>query len=639
MTPEPRQDGAAPAALAARERQADVQAQLLHIVYSRLHLNLVMTVLVVALFVVMPWPHFSVAPMLAWLGALLAASGLRYLDLRAYRRGDAAARHASRRRRWLIAGAATAGVAWSLGPAMLIDTGGHPESYLLALTLLAVTAISTVSWSAQLTAMWVFQATALAPTALALYATGGDVEKMAALVMLASLLALMATGRSANATVRSQIEAELGLAASLQDADAARERAESASRAKSRFLANMSHELRTPLNAVIGAAQLMKTDGQDVAQRLHLIEAIQRSGTNLLGLIENILDLSRIEAGEMKLHVQDFHLVECVDAALTTAALAARAKGLRVSCTVEPGLPVRRRGDEARLRQVLLNLLGNAVKFTAQGEVAVHVRRSPDGDSDGVSIEVADSGIGIDAAALPYVFEPFRQADEGADRRYGGSGLGLTIVRQVVKAMGGRVSVQSELGHGTRFTLELPLPIASRSPAALPPAPAPAPAPAAATGATPREAGTQATARVLVVEDDALNQTIVCRLLQHAGYEATAVGNGALALAALRERHFDLVLMDWQMPDMDGLEVTRRVRAGEAGLHAGRLPIVALTANAFAEDREACLAAGMDDFLTKPVDAAGLARTIERWLPRGGSPAAPSPPARVAEPAAAGDEP
>ena len=630
MTRDLRSGGAAPGAFAAREQRANVQAQLLHIAYGRLHLNLVMTVLVVALFAVVPWRHFSTAPMLAWLGALLAASGLRYLDLRAYLRSDPAVRHDSRRRPRLIAGAAAAGAAWSFGPLALIEATGHPESYLLALTLLAVTAISTVSWSAQLAAMWTFQVTALLPTALALYATGGEIEKMAALIVFAGLLALMATGRSANATVRSQIEAELGLAASLKDADAARERAESASRAKSRFLANMSHELRTPLNAVIGAAQLMKTDGQNAARRLQLVEAIQRSGTNLLGLIENILDLSRIEAGEMKLHARDFHLVECVDAAMATATLAAHAKGLQMSCIVDPQLPVWRRGDEARLRQVLLNLLGNAVKFTARGDVRVHVRRAAGGD--GVSIDVVDSGIGIDAAALPHVFEPFRQADEGADRRYGGSGLGLAIVQQVARAMDGRVSVQSEVGRGTRFTLELPLPIASRSPAAPPSRP-----PQEIRVASP-EAGAQAAARVLVVEDDALNQTIVCRLLQHAGYQAAAAGNGASALAALRDQDFDLVLMDWQMPDMDGLEVTRRVRAGEAGSHAQRLPIVALTANAFAEDREACLAAGMNDFLTKPVDAASLARTIERWLRPGSGTAVPTVPSMVAEPAAAGDD-
>ncbi len=531
----------------------------------------------------------------------------------------------------------------------------------------------------------------------------------------------------------------------------AKEQAEAASGAKTRFLANMSHELRTPLNAVIGAAQLMKAGEQDAERREQLVEAIQRSGTNLLGLIESILDLSRIEAGAIKLHPQDFHLVECLDAVLATAGLAARAKGLQLACIVAPELAAWRHGDAARLRQVLLNLLGNAVKFTLEGEIVVRVDAGT--PADAVRITITDTGVGIAPASLPHVFEPFRQGDEGAARRFGGSGLGLAIVHQLVAAMGGHIHAKSTLGQGSCFELVLPLPAAHE--AALEPV-APqrqvayfephepsaqalhalllrmgcearrchdaadlvawcaegAPdgtrivhpddfedaddtantterwlliatdtpqaaelleptselldarsvigmssveaydaerarerfqlprnvikpvtrtalasrfyASATAAGGThpvPLDLLTSselaALTHVLVVEDDALNQTIVCGLLRHGGYRVSAVGDGRAALDALRSGvRYDLVLMDWQMPDMDGLEVTRRVRAGEAGLAAQRLPIVALTANAFAEDREACLAAGMNDFLTKPVLATGLLAMIERWAPR-----------------------
>ena len=531
-----------------------------------------------------------------------------------------------------------------------------------------------------------------------------------------------------------------GLAARLQ---AALREAEDASRAKGAFLANMSHELRTPLNAVIGAAQLLKAGGTDVESQSQLTEVIQRSGTNLLGLIENILDLSCIEAGELHLRPEDFDLVDCIEAALYSVALPARAKGLALACIVDPEVVTWRHGDPSRLRQVFLNLLGNAVKFTPSGEIVVHVQRGV--DADALRVSVSDTGVGIGAASLPHIFEHFRQADDGTDRRFGGSGLGLSIVRHLIEAMGGRISVSSELGRGSRFEFELFLPAAvatlqmPQAPelrdlrvayyephepsaqalaaqlqrlgcqgrrvhnceelrewlSAAPCRPGPPWMMVATDGAqagpmlesavdsldparvigmtqaglseselarkTPRlprsiskpvprgalvswlgavrrtepgelvtvpaqlmatEHAAQST-HVLVVEDDPVNQTIVCWMLSNAGYLSTAANGGAQALALLAERHFDLVLMDWQMPDMDGLEVTRQIRAGGAGPAAQQIPIVALTANAFVEDRAACLAAGMNDFLTKPVLAERLSATVELWTrgTRGAGPA------------------
>jgi two-component system sensor histidine kinase BarA len=243
-----------------------------------------------------------------------------------------------------------------------------------------------------------------------------------------------------------------------------KERAEAASIAKTRFLANMSHELRTPLNAVIGAAQLLQAQDErslaeaiePLASQAHLVEVIRQSGLNLLGLIENVLDLSRIETGMLELSPEDFNLLDCVEAALATAAVPARVKGLAMACIVDAHLPLWRRGDPLRLRQVLLNLLGNAVKFTLQGEVVLRVE--PGAGEGGLRFVVSDTGIGIGEGSLEHVFEPFRQADDGANRRFGGSGLGLAIARQLVEAMGGRIGVESRLGEGTRFIVELSLP-------------------------------------------------------------------------------------------------------------------------------------------------------------------------------------
>ena len=513
-----------------------------------------------------------------------------------------------------------------------------------------------------------------------------------------------------------------------------KEHAEAASLAKTRFLSNMSHELRTPLNAVIGAAQLLQDRREVDDGQAHLVEAIRSSGTRLLGLIDNILDLSRIESGALDLVLEDFNLVDCIEAAVATTAVAARMKGLPMASIVAPELAAWRHGDAMRLRQVLLNLLGNAVKFTLRGEVVLRVGVGATPDS--VHIEVSDTGIGIRDTALDNIFEPFKQADEGADRRFGGSGLGLAITRQLVQAMGGTVQVQSRLGRGSRFDVELPLAAAQHAVAAAPPLqialvyfePHEASAQAlqaqltrlgcsayrcgsaaqlsawlaqhandedkpwllaaldadttgdlleasmdwldpervigmstaeshaadsarerfkvprtvikpvlrstlvSRLGAVPRaqaerleqgahvpapaHRGLLAGKHVLVVEDDPLNQLIVCTMLQNAGCKTTTAENGARALELLQAAPFDLVLMDWQMPDMDGLEVTRRLRAGAVGRFGKAVPIVALTANAFTEDRAACLAAGMNDFLTKPVLAAALLAMVARWASR-----------------------
>ena len=700
--------------------------------YGRLRQSVYLTVAVCIIFVTLFWSYFPSNQKVVWVVAMLTISAVRYFLWRAYvRSGQSRSAHV-RWRRLFFASALAAGVSWGYGPVMLMPAAGHNESMLLALAVLAVSAVSMSAMGAQVKAMLAFQTAALVPCIGALVATGGAVEVMGASVLFAGMVALMIVGRKSSASTRSLIETELRLSRSVAATNEAREKAEEASRAKTRFLANMSHELRSPLNAVIGAAQLMKAGERDPERQEQLVDAIERSGTNLLGLIDNILDLSRIEAGEHVVVSQDFHLFDCVDSALTTVGLTTRAKGLQLAFIADPALAPWRHGDAACLRQILLNLLGNAVKFTPAGEIVIRMDMAS--QPDGIRITVSDSGVGIPGAAMERIFEPFQQADDSTGRRYGGSGLGLAIVRQLVQAMGGTVAVNSTPGRGSVFTLAVPLPPADKAPLSAngvphlrvayvephqasaealhallqrmgldaqrcesehdisnwwagvaddpqnarllvctdtpqsvsmmsfalermgpdrvvgmsgrespatslmysPQAPvrmvvkpvsraslssrlAAVSASGSATAQAPKAAkadpaGTAApAAHVLVVEDDALNRTIVCGMLQHAGYVVSMAQDGHSALAELSARNFDLVLMDWHMPDMDGLEVTRRLRMGAAGEVARQVPIVALTANAFAEDRAACLQAGMNDFLSKPVLAATLFATVAHW--------------------------
>jgi signal transduction histidine kinase/CheY-like chemotaxis protein/ligand-binding sensor domain-containing protein len=376
------------------------------------------------------------------------------------------------------------------------------------------------------------------------------------------------------------------------------EAAEQASRAKSEFLANMSHEIRTPMGAIIGLAQLLrKTDALEEAKGY--AELVSSSAEGLLGVIDEILDFSKIEAGKLTLERVDFSLREVLGGIAELLAPRAEAKGLELTLAVGDRVPDRLKGDPVRLRQVLLNLVGNAVKFTPRGRVDVEVEPERcDGEEVGVRFRVRDTGIGIAPEARQRLFEPFTQADSSTSRRFGGTGLGLAICRRLVDLMGGEIRVASRSGEGSTF--EFTACFTAGDPAA-----EPAPAPAA----PPRE---KRRARILVAEDNPVNQLVVLRHLAHLGYRAEAVGNGHEVLRALAEERYDLVLMDCQMPELDGYEATRRLRLRE--VDGERLPVIAVTAHAFKGDRERCLESGMDDYVAKPFKVEELAAILARWL-------------------------
>ncbi|MEI7954108.1 MAG: CHASE domain-containing protein [Verrucomicrobiota bacterium] len=383
------------------------------------------------------------------------------------------------------------------------------------------------------------------------------------------------------------------------------EKAELANRAKSEFLANMSHEIRTPMNGVIGMTSLLLAGTLTEKQREYA-KMVHTSGEILLKLINDILDFSKIEAGKLDMEVLDFDLPALLEELAELLTIRAHSKGLQFSCSIAPGTPSRLRGDPNRLRQVLLNLAGNAIKFTPDGEVTVRASLTAStADSRILRFAVQDTGIGIPADKQALLFSKFSQVDASTSRHYGGTGLGLAISKQLVQLMGGEIGVSSSVGCGSEFWFTACFI---------------SPAGKAADVAPPRHHSTAIRShwpsmRVLLAEDNLINQKVASGYLHNLGLPVDVVANGKEAVEAIATQAYDLVLMDMQMPGMDGLEATRLIRASDgAALNPG-LPIIAMTANAMQGDRELCLEAGMNDYVSKPITPTSLAHVLERWLP------------------------
>ena len=428
---------------------------------------------------------------------------------------------------------------------------------------------------------------------------GGQFYTIMASVIILYILMLIKSATHMQDALVSSLEMRFANDILVRDLRQANDEAEAASRAKDEFLANMSHEIRTPMNGILGTLQLLQDTKMNVAQ-IDYVKIAYSSAEALLGILNDILDFSKIAAGKLVLEEIPFSLRALVRDLATLLAGQAQAKNVAVVTEIDPQVPEMLIGDPTRMRQVLLNFMTNAIKFTHHGEVRVRVRcLSSLASRVKLRLEVRDTGIGISEEKQHDLFQSFTQGDGSTTRKYGGTGLGLAIVRQLVVLMGGKIGVESEPGKGSAFWCELDFPVAAM---------------AVQTEEQERVvAEGPLQGHILLVEDNKVNQMVAAKMLDAMGLTVDLAENGEKALAALAGKHYDLVLMDCQMPVLDGYQATRAFRAQEP---KGKrpLPIIAMTANAMQGDREKCLEAGMNDYLAKPVKKELLRKLLEQWL-------------------------
>lgn len=583
-----------PTDAAAPGLDAQVRGAQFEMVVDRSRSSNLISVPFAAVVVWLLWGAVDHRLLLAWLALKIAASALRIAVTRAFDRSQP---HGVERwgRRFIAAIAIDSAVFGLLGTLLL---PAHDPALMATMvaTLLGIASIGLVVLSMSFEASLALTVPVMLPAMLMQFARGEALSTYIGIGMVVFLGLVVVEGRRAADHTRAMLRLRFQMDDLARQRQQALDEAERSNAVKSQFLATMSHEMRTPLHGLLGLTRLLQQEARDLpAERLAILE---RTGEHLLAIINEVLEYARIESGHLRLQAQAFDLRALLASVIELMQAAAIEKGLALRFVDELPQAAHHLGDPHRLRQVLLNLAGNAVKFTAHGSITITAAPAADG---ALRIDVADTGPGVPAADREGIFEAFRQLDGSFARRHGGTGLGLTISRHLVQAMGGTLVCLEAPGGGALFRVLVALPATS--------APASPAMPAAA------DSGQALRGRVLLVEDNPVNAMVAEAALRSLGLSVRSVGDGEQAVACATGEAFDLILMDCQMPGIDGFEATARIRRHEEASARRRTPIVALTANAMSGDRERSLAAGMDDHLAKPFRAEELAALLRRRLP------------------------
>ncbi len=589
--------------------------------------NNLVSFLMALTWVVLVWGDLPSLVLSVWIITMaffsLCGALIQYLGL--YRRDDFYF-SADTAKRWYFLMVIFVAMGWGVTSALMFPHE-QMEQIVLAFILVGVSA-SGISYS---NVAWVYSAYVgfiLAPLVIRLFYIGGEIyytlSGMTAFLLGAIILAAYRINKSSsdalslslknealienltrasrdmdhlNKSLTSEIEYVKNIEKELKKA---RDHAEKMSRTKGEFLANMSHEIRTPMNGVIGTLQLLE-DTPLTESQLEYVQVAYKSADALLAILNDILDLSKIEAGKLEFEAIPFDLREIINDVVVLHELKAEQAGIYLKREIDKRVPVNVVGDPTRMRQVLVNLISNAMKFTTEGGISVRVKlKLLDEKEVLIRFEVEDTGIGIPTSKHQKLFMAFSQADGSTTRKYGGTGLGLAIVRQLVEMMHGNLGIDSEVGKGSKFWFVIPMAIAKEEKA--PALPEKTDHPVVLVG------------KILLVEDNPINQMVAKKMLQKLGLDPVLAENGKEAIDRLQDEKFDLALMDCQMPEMDGFEATRTWREQEQHAGNAHMPIIAMTANVMEGDRERCLASGMDDYLGKPVRQAELADILQRWL-------------------------